>query len=381
MIALHAGSWLKVSSKLLLSLAVLTIVLVSAGQSFAQSDGEEAQAPAVTVAFAERRDFQNASSFSGRVEAIDSVDLIARVQGYLKNRYFDEGTLVNEGDLLFELDQATYRNALNQAQAALQVAESNVRLAKQKFERQTELTERNVQSVALLEEAQANLDVSSANVLAARAKVEAAQINLDYTRIEAPFTGFIGRSNVSKGDLISPQSGPMASVVKVDPIYVSFPIPQGLLISLKRGDVKNDDVRVALSLADGTPYAHQGKVIFSDVSATSSTDSVIVRAVVPNPENILINQGLVDVKVVANEDSTVLAIPLQALLLDQQGAYVLVVDQEDIVRVARIEEGEQQDGYISVESGLEEGARVIISGVQKARPGSKVAPSANQPKN
>ncbi len=361
--------------------SLIAAVFLNALPGFAQSNGEEASAPAVTVAVAKKRDFQNATSFTGRIEAIETVELLARVQGYLKAKHFEEGGRVERGDLLFELDDETYQNAVSQAQASLQIALANEKLAQQKFTRQQELTERNVQSRALLEEAQANLDVSFANVTAARAQVEAAQINLNYTRITAPLTGLIGRAAVSNGDLISPQSGTMATIVQIDPIYVSFPVPQSILIDVQKKGAQKEDVLVELTLADGSRYAHKGQITFADVSATSSTDSIVVRATVPNPENLLINQALVDVQVVANEDTSVLAIPLQALLLDQQGAYVLIADENDTVQLVRIEEGEQQGGYLEVKSGLDVGARVIVAGIQKARPGEKVAPSAAQESN
>ncbi|MBK5933669.1 membrane fusion protein (multidrug efflux system) [Rhodovulum imhoffii] len=359
---------------------IIGIYSISAPVS-AQSDEAERPAPAVTVAITETRNFENASAFTGRVEAIEAVELLARVQGYLEARHFEEGARVEKGDLLYELDSEIYRNALNQAQAALQIAQANEKLAQQQFDRQLELTERNVQSRAMLEEAQARLDIGFANVAAAKAKVEEAQINLGYTTIEAPLTGLIGRSTVSVGDLISPQSGVMASIVQTDPVYVRFPVPQTLFIDIRKRGARNEDVFVELTLADGKKYEHHGQVSFADVTANASTDTIVVRATVPNPDYFLVNSGLVDVRVVSNEDTSVLAIPLQALLIDQQGSFVLTVDDEDKVQIARIEEGRQQDGYLEVRSGLEPGARVIVEGIQKASPGIKVAPNAAQPSN
>lgn len=355
---------------------LLLIVFTSLSlPAHAQSESAAPPAPAVTVALIKERSFQESETFSGRIEAIESVNLIARVQGYLEARHFEEGSFVEKGDLLYELDQDIYRNTLTQAQAALQVAQANETLAQQKFNRQEELTKRDVQSRALLEESQANLAVSQANVAAAQSKVEAAEINLAYTKITAPITGLIGRSVVSTGDLISAQSGPMATIVQSDPIYASFPVPQRSMIDFRKRGARNEDVFVSLTLADGSTYEHHGKISFTDVSAAASSDAIIVRATVPNPDNMLINNGLVDVNIVANEDTSKLALPLQALLLDQQGAYVLVVDEDNIVKAARIEVGEQRGGYLVVQSGLDAGAKVIVGGIQKARPGSKVAPS------
>lgn len=374
-------------------MVALAAVFLSAGAGLAASEEKDAASkdaaasdtasapPPVTVSVAKERSFENSVGFSGRVEAIETVDLMARVQGYLSERKFEEGTVVAADDLLFQLDDRTYANALHQAEAALKVSEAQRVLAEQKFARQTELTERNVQSRAALEEAQANLDVSFANVQAAKARVEEAQINLDFTKIIAPFTGRIGRAYVSTGDLINPQSGTMATIVQVDPIYVTFPVPQGILLNVQEQGASSDDVKVELTLANGSTYEHKGMISFAEVSATSSTDSVLVRATVPNPDGTLIDKAVVDVKVVADEDDKVLSIPQQALLIDQQGAYVLIVDDDDKVQQVRIETGGQQGVYLEVKSGLKEGARVIIDGIQKTSPGEKVAPSAAQESN
>lgn len=362
-------AWIRLTCLLI---GALTALPLSAA---AQDQNAAPPPPAVTVAIIEERNFQEAETFSGRIEAIQSVDLIARVQGYLSARHFEEGAFVEKGQPLYTLDQDIYRNTVHQAEAALAVAQATETLAQQKFDRQEELTRRDVQSRALLEEAQANLAVSQANVAAAQSQVEAARINLAYTEISAPISGLIGRSAVATGDLISPQSGPMATLVQFDPIYASFPVPQRSMIDFRKRGARNEDVFVSLTLADGSVYPHHGVITFTDVSAASSSDAVIVRATVPNPDNLLINNGLVDVHLVANADSRALALPAQALLLDQQGAYVLVVDGEDRVQAQRVEVGTQRAGYLEVKDGLEAGARVIVEGIQKARPGNRVTVS------
>lgn len=356
-------------------LALIAAATLHSPSIYAQADNSTPPAVPVTVSAATLRDITLGATYTGRVEAIESVALQARVQGYLKAKHFTEGTQVEVGTLLFELEDDTYANAADQARASIEVAEAQEKLAQQTYDRQASLARQNLQSKADLDQARANLNVGMAQVSAARARLEATLINLKHTRIKAPISGRIGRAAVSTGALIGPQSGPLATIVQLDPVYVSFPVPQTTLLEVKRRGADEEGVTIRLRLADGSLYHHQGKLAFTDIQATAATDSIMVRVLVRNPDQLLIDRQLVDVEVVSNRENLRLTIPQQALLLDQQGAYVLAVDKDNGVRQVRIEPGNTQQGYVTVQAGLEEGDRVIVSGLQKIRPGTKVIPT------
>lgn len=344
----------------------------------AQEAAAEAPAMPVTVVRVAQQDMEESETFTGRVEAIESVALQAKVTGYLKTKSFTEGGPVAVGDLLFQLEDDTYRNQVDQARASLAVADAQNKLAIQTYERQKVLTERNVQSQASLDTASANLDAAAAQVEVARAQLDEATLNLSYTSIKAPFAGRIGRSDVSIGALISAGSGPLVTLVQTDPIYVSFPVPQATMLEVQKKRADASDLVIKLILADGSEYAQGGEIAFADNQATASTDSVLARATFKNPDGILVDKQIISVKIGSKTPAKALAIPQQALLLDQQGSYVLTVDKDDTVGQARIETGREQSTLIEVTKGLKEGDSVIVGGIQKVRPGMKVAPSEAQ---
>lgn len=363
---------------LALAALITSATAILAPAAHAQEAAPEAQAMPVTVVRATQKDLEESDTFTGRVEAIEAVALQAKVAGYLKSKHFEEGGKVAVGDLLFELEDDTYSNQVDQARAALAVAEAQMKLATQTYERQKVLTERDVQSKAALDTASANLDAAAAQVEVARAQLDEAALNLGYTKIKAPIAGRIGRSDVSIGALISSQSGPLVTVVQTDPIYVSFPVPQAKMLAVEKRSATPDDVVVKLILADGSEYPLEGKITFADIQATASTDSLLARATFANPKGMLVNRQIVSVKIVGKVPMKQLVIPQQALLLDQQGSYVLTVAEDGTVNQARIETGQEQGTLLAVTKGLTEGDMVIVGGIQKVRPGMKVAPSEAQ---
>jgi membrane fusion protein, multidrug efflux system len=362
------------AAALILSAAVL---LTSASQA-QEAAAPEAQAMPVTVVRVVPTDMEESETFTGRVEAIEAVALQAKVSGYLKAKHFAEGRAVAVGDLLFELEDDTYSNQVDQAKAALAVAEAQHKLAVQTYERQKVLTERDVQSQASLDTASASLDVAAAQVDVARAQLDQATLNLGYTKISAPIAGRIGRSDVSIGALISAQSGPLVTLVQTDPIYVAFPVPQEKMLEVEKRRATADDILIKLILSDATEYAENGTLAFTDIQATASTDSLLLRASFANPNGMLVDRQIVSVEIAGKEPLKQLAIPQQALLLDQQGAYVLTVAEDGTVNQARVETGQEQGTLLAVTKGLAEGDMVIVGGIQKVRPGMKVAPSEAQ---
>lgn len=355
------------------------LVLAACRADEAPKQQQAGPPPAVVTETAVLQDLLAERSFTGRIEAIDKVQVRARVQGFIKARRFEEGAEVKAGDLLFEIDPEPFETAVHQSEANLASAQAALVLAQQTFDRAEELVSRGATSRAQLDTARSGLLQAQGAAKARQAELESARLNLGYTRISAPMDGRVGRSTYSVGNLVGPDSGALVLLVRQDPVYVTFPVPAGVSLQVRRSEQDLDSAYVKLRLADGASYAPEGRIAFSDVQATSSTDSVTVRATIANPQRLLIDQQLVNVSVVRRKPEQKLVIPQAALLLDQQGAYALAVDANSKVEIKRIVVGEQRGPSIVVESGLAAGDRVIVSGHQKARPGATVSAQPARP--
>jgi membrane fusion protein, multidrug efflux system len=333
--------------------------------------------PAVSVAKVSPRVVTETVTFIGRVTAIDKVDIVARVPGFVEERTFVEGQNVKKGDLLFRIEQATYKAAVEQQQANLAKAKATETNAKLQLDRARELVRNQNVSQATLDQRAAEQAAAAANVMEAEALLNQAQINLGYTEIRAPIDGRIGLGNFTEGNLVQPSSGKLATIVRQDPIYVIFQVSERDVLEYKRrvaeSKDKNPHVTVRLKLPDGSLYPHAGKSNFIDVQVDPNTDTVSVRAEVPNPDNILIPSGIVSVIVERGAPKSVLVIPQAALQLDQAGSYVLVVDQASKVEQRRITTGVEQGRDIVVTDGLKDGELIVVEGIQKVRPGQVVA--------
>jgi membrane fusion protein (multidrug efflux system) len=320
-------------------------------------------------------DIRQTFRFTGRIEAVSRVDLRARVDGFLEKRLFTEGADVKEGELLFQIEQGLYRAAVDEAKAGIATAEASLKLADVEFTRQSELVQKSVGAQARLDEATAKQGEARGQLLAQKAALERAQLNLSYTEIHAPIAGRIGKANVSVGNFVGPASGALATIVSQDPIYVTFPVTQREILAYRKEGGKPSDVAVFLQLADGSRYAQAGKLNFMDVTVNQGTDTVQVRAVFPNPDRILVDGQLVAVVAESGQAESALVVPAQALQLDQAGAFVLVVDNENKVQVRRVEIGQPRGANMVLSKGLNAGDRVITEGIQRVRPGQVVAPT------
>lgn len=328
--------------------------------------------PAVTVVRVTRKAVTPSLTFTGRVEAVDKVDLRARVSGYLEQRLFQEGAEVKAGDLLFTIEKAPYQTTISEIEATIVRVQSTLKLAEIEVERQGTLVQRQATAQSRLDEAQAKLGEARGDLLRQQAALERARLDLSYTEIKAPIAGRVGRAAYSVGDFVGPESGALASIVAQDPVYATFPVTQRQLLDLRQrardkgGDPRN--VTIRLRLADGSIYPQTGRLDFVDVQVDSGTDSVQVRAQLPNPDRILIDGQLVTVVAEIGESEQALLIPQQALQADQGGTYVLIVDNERKAQVRRVQLGPRQGSEVVVMQGLAENDRVITEGVQKVRP-------------
>jgi membrane fusion protein (multidrug efflux system) len=312
-------------------------------------------------------------TFTGRVQAQDKVDLRARIDGFLEKRLFNEGQDVKKGDVLFVIEQAPYKSAIAEIKAEIVKAQATLTLADIEVRRATELLAKEVGTQKRLDDVTMQQARARGEIARLKASLEKAELNLSYTEIRAPLAGRIGRATVSVGNYVGPSSEPLATIVRQDPIYVSFPVTQREMLQVRKDRKSGDaDATIYVRLADGSRYAQAGKVDFVDVTVSQGTDTVQVRASFPNPNRILVDGQLVAVVAEVGKPQPALLIPQQALQMDQAGPFVLVVDDDNKVEVRRIEVGPAPGAQVSVAKGLKAGERIITEGVQKVRPGDAV---------
>jgi membrane fusion protein (multidrug efflux system) len=332
--------------------------------------------PAVSVTPVVSRQVTETADYIGRITAIEKVDIVARVEGFLEERTFTEGQAVKKGDLLFGIEQAMYKAAVEQARATLAKAKATEVNAKLQFDRGKELVRNQNIPQSTLDQRAADEAAAQASVMEAQAALDQAEINLGYTEIRSPIDGRIGLAIVTKGNLVRPSSGRLATIISQDPIYVLFQVSQRNLLDYfrRRPDDadKSAQVTVRIKLPNGTVYPHPGVANFLDVQVDPTTDTVAIRATVPNPEHLLIAGGVVGVSVERGAPKSALTVPQSAVLLDQAGRYVLVVDAAKKVEQRRVTTGAEQGRDIVVTDGLKEGEQVIVEGIQKVRPGQVV---------
>src|SRR5882724_2639574 len=333
--------------------------------------------PAVSVTPVVSRQVTETSDYIGRITAIDKVDLVARVPGFIEQRNFTEGQLVKKGDLLFRIEQATYRAAVEQARATLAKAKATEVNAKLQLERGKELVRNNNIPQATVDQRAADEAAAQAGVMEAQAALDQAEINLGYTEIRSPIDGRIGLVTFTEGNLVQPSSGRLATIVRQDPLYVLFQASERDVLEFKQRILDSrgasGQVTIRIKLPNGRVYPHPGVNDFLDVQVDPSTDTVTVRGQLPNPERLLIPGGIVGVTVERSEPQSALTVPQAAVLIDQAGRYVLVVDAAKKVEQRRITAGAERGRDIVVTAGLKEGELVIVEGIQKVRPGQVVS--------
>ena len=359
----------------------LTLAACSPGENATPS---AAPPPAVTVAKVTRQAVTPSSTFTGRVEAVEKVDLIARVSGFLEQRLFEEGKRVEKGDLLFVIEKAPYEAQIAQVKGSIAAVKGTLELADVEVARFSELVQKNAASQNDLDQRIAKQTQARGELLSQEAALQKAELDLSYTQIHAPIRGRVGRANITVGNYVTPSSGALATIVSEDPIYVTFPVSVRQLIKVReeiqaRGG-RTTDVKIGVRLADGSLLPETGVLNFTDVQADPSTDTVAIRAQFPNSRELLVDGALVTAIVETAAPEQVVVVPQQALQVDQGGAYVLVVDAENKVEVRRFKSGQAVDGMVPVAEGLNEGERIIVDGVQKVRPGIVVTPTEAAPK-
>ncbi|MCC6467237.1 MAG: efflux RND transporter periplasmic adaptor subunit [Alphaproteobacteria bacterium] len=345
------------------------------GAALAQGAPAAGAAPGVVVEKVERQNVRPSIDFTGRVKAVDKVDLRARVTGFLQERQFTEGQDVKVGDLLFSIEKAPYQAEVDQQNAAVAKAQAGVTNATNQLARARDLVKNQNIAQSTVDTRQAEEGQARAELLAAQAALRAAEINLGYTEIKAPIAGRIGQANITIGNLVGPDSGVLATIVSQDPIYVTFPVAQRILSDFQAKAGRASDVAVRIRLPNGTVYKEPGRIDFQDVQVAQGTDTVTIRAKLPNPDRILIDGQSVGVVAEVDTPELAIVIPHAAIQVDQGGRFVLAVGKENKVEVKRIKATPRRDGTAVVEEGLQEGDLIIVEGLLKVRPGIAVAPT------
>jgi len=367
----------------------LLAVLIALGLAGCSPNEEQApaQPPAVGVVAVGKEKVNPFYEFVGKTRAAASVALRARVTGFLEERGFDEGGVVEEDQVLFRIEPDQYRATLAQAEAALAAAEASLNRSRIDLTRYRELAKAKNVSQQKVDEAEAEVLVQKASVETAKADVEKARLNLGYTEIKAPIAGRIDVSAVDVGNLVGPETGVLATINRMDPIQATFSIAETWYLELAKAnraaqgghEQTGQPAHVPLiRLPDGTLYEHEGRFDFVDNKVDEATGTVLIRAEFPNPDRLLLPGQFVTVVIEREEAVDAVMIPQAAVLTDQGGSYVLLVNDEDTVESRRIRTGQRFGPDLAVEEGLEAGERIVLYGIQKVRPGIKVVPEMTE---
>ena len=349
--------------------------------------------PAVGVVRAERQQITQTDEFIGRIQSIGRVALVARVTAFLEKRLFVEGAEVKQGDLLYLLEQPPFQAQVNFNKANVAQLEAQHRTAELTLERAQYLLKTVAGQQSNVDSALASERSLAAQIEGAKAQLQTAEINLGYTEIRAPIDGKISATEVTEGNVVSPTSGTLANLVSQDPMYVLYPVSVRAGLDLRnRYDAKGgfNAVVLKIRLPDGRIYGQNGKVDYVSPTVATNTDTITVRGVVPNPLRPGVTPGepvprelfdgeFVTVLIEGVEPITVLAIPRAAVLSDQQGDYVYVVDAQNKAQRRPIQLGQSTPSTAVVSNGLKEGELVISDGLQRVRPGEVVSPGPASP--
>ncbi|NEV62273.1 efflux RND transporter periplasmic adaptor subunit [Thiorhodococcus minor] len=321
--------------------------------------------------------------FVGKTRPKESVALRARVTGFLEERAFEEGGKVEVDQVLFRIEPEQYAATVAQAEAALTAAKATLNQARVDLARYRELAETKNISQQKVDEAEARVLVEEAAVETAAADLRKTRLDLDYTEIKAPIAGRIDLAAYDVGNLVGPDSGVMATINKMDPLDVTFSIAETWYLELARIEIDSErtgqDIDEyahvpLIKLPDGTLYEHQGTFDFFDNKVDEKTGTVLIRAEFPNPDRLLLPGQFVTVVVERREALDKVLVPQAAVLTDQAGFYVLLVNKDDKVESRRIQTGQRFGASWVVEKGLKPGERIVLYGIQKVRPGLSVKP-------
>jgi membrane fusion protein, multidrug efflux system len=365
--------------------AVLFLIFVTlAGLGCRADPGSSTPVPTtVSVAKPTIQGVTEYLSFSGNTAASDSVTLVARVEGYLDKVHFKDGAPVKGGDLLFTIQQDQYKAQLQQANAQVAAQEAALAHAKEELARYTGLFKEEAAAQTQVDHWRYERDSAAAALLSAQAQVELAKLNLGYTQIKAPFDGRIGRHLVDPGNVVGAAGvrTSLAEIERIDPLYVYFTVNERDLLRViehrkqtSAPPIAKRQIPVFFGLSNEEGYPHEGRVDFASISVAPTTGTLQARGIFRNPDRSVLPGLFVRVRVPALEKKDALLVPGDAVSFDQQGEYVLVVNDKNIVERRSVKTGSQVGGMLVIADGLKPADRVIVEGILQAIPGRAVKP-------
>lgn len=341
--------------------------------------------PEVTVAHPVERDVVDYVEFTGSTKATATVELRARVNGYLERILVEDGANVKRGDLLFVIEQSTFKTSVESAEAKLQKAEAAQQLAEAQTKRTNELFERKAATPEEVDVQLAQLNSSRADVAAAKADLKQALIALSCTEIKAPISGRMGRHMVDIGNLVTAEQTVLANIESIDPIHAQFYLSEndllkfmGMLRENKLPDPEQVPPELTLQLANETGFPHKGHLDYRELGVDPKTGTILRRGIFPNPDLQLIPGLFVRIRADVGEARPRILVQDRAIAADQRGDYVLVVNAENVVEYRPVKLGQSSNGLRVVESGVEKDDWIIVNGIQRARPGATVVPQQEE---
>ncbi|EIK0772083.1 multidrug efflux RND transporter periplasmic adaptor subunit VmeY [Vibrio alginolyticus] len=362
--------------KPLVALMAATAILAGCGEANnAQTKG---QAPLVVTQDVTVIDYQPSKSYIGRIEAVEDTNITAQISGYLKARHFEEGQMVEKGQLLYSIEPSSFEAQVASAKAALAQAKAALKKAELDHTRGKNLLPRGSISQSEFDALTAALLGARAELEAANAQLKLAEVNLSYTQIRAPFSGRISDTKVSTGDLVSPSSGVLTTLVSLDPVHTSFSVSERERLAMGMDQVKGDGsaesnrVEVQLELENGQFFEHLGKLDFLGNRIDTKTGTIAMRALVPNPDQKLLPGQHVKVNLRDKNTKDVIVIPRRAVQTDLEGDFVMVMAEGSVAERRNVELGPQVEQGIIIREGLDQEDTVITQGLQRVRNGVEV---------
>jgi len=365
---------------------LIALLLVVSGLAGCKSENKfvAPPPPEVSVAKPLQQNVRPSIELTGNTQAFNTVDLVARVEGFLQRIDYKDGAFVKKGDLLFQIEPTTYEAKVKQAEAELASSKAQLLQAEAEFTRQETLLRQNVTAQNTYDQAKAKRDSAAANVQNNDANLTIARTNLDYTKVQAPVDGIVTNHLVSVGELVgSGTSTKLASILQLDPVYVTVNISEQQVLDIRSKFKRDDDnpewlkkipIELGLMTEDGFP--HKGNLDYASPQVDASTGTIMVRSLLPNPDRALLPGFFARVRLpIDRSDKPALLVPERVLAEDQAGKYVLVVNKDDVVEQRRVKIGVLLTGALRViDSGLQPEDRVVVSTNGRAIPGRKVTP-------
>ncbi|MFM2582575.1 multidrug efflux RND transporter periplasmic adaptor subunit VmeY [Vibrio campbellii] len=362
--------------KPLVALMAATAILAGCGEASNAQKG--VPAPLVVTQDVTIIDYQPSKSYIGRIEAVEDTNITAQVSGYLEARHFDEGQMVEKGQLLYSIEPSSFEAQVASAKAALAQAKAALKKAELDHQRGKNLLPRGSISQSEFDALTATLLGARAELEAANAQLKLAEVNLSYTQIRAPFSGRISDSKVSTGDLLSPSSGILTTLVSLDPVHTSFSVSERERLNLGMDGIKGDGsaessgVEVQLELENGEYFEHLGQLDFLGNRINTQTGTIAMRAVVPNPDQKLLPGQHIKVNLRDKNAKDVIVIPRRAVQTDLEGDFAMVMAEGNVAERRNVELGAQVEQGIIIKDGLDKDDTVITQGLQRVRNGVEV---------